>query len=142
MLSSSFSFVSSLLMTAPGFDSEPVALIVSMSTTGSAPFAFVLSMTRSHGSPSYSAPAAMALDASTHEPPPIASSTSTWFSRQSFTPSRTELILGFGEIPGSSKIVKARRSLSALCPSLLEQLFPSSCMTLSYRPVRFILPPP
>ena len=51
-LISSFSWVFSLLMTAPEFISEPVAHIVRTTATGSAPATRLLSLTRSQGWPS------------------------------------------------------------------------------------------
>ena len=49
---SSFSWVSSLLMTAPEFISEPVAQMVKTTATGRAFFTRLLFKTRSQGFPS------------------------------------------------------------------------------------------
>ena len=83
-------------------------------------------LTRSQTSPSKQAPAAMALAASMTLPPPNATMTSIFSSRQIATPRRTESILGFGAMPDNSD----RRQRG------------SCALTLSRRPMRRTLPPP
>ena len=70
-----FCFVASFVTTAPEFISLPVAARVIMSKIFSARLGS-LPVKKSHTSPSYSAPAAMALALSRQEPPPTLSTLS------------------------------------------------------------------
>ena len=97
-----FSFLDMSEMTANASISEPVAESVRTEKMGSAEAAFDPSSTRSHGSPSYLAPAATTLAQSMVEPPPMASTMSTPSRAQRPTPRRTVSMRGLGSTPESS----------------------------------------
>ena len=89
---------------------------------------FEASSTRSHGSPGYIAPQQIAFEASSTDPPPTATTKSIPSSLQRLTPSRTDVIFGFGSIPPNSETEQPALS--------------SSSFTRVKSPERFTEPPP
>ena len=123
-----FWFVAISDITALGSISEPVAAKVRTENIGRASFISFLSTTKSHGSLSYLTPAAMTLAQSIDEPPPTASTPPRSCCLQSFIPSLTDSILGFGSTSASST------------HSIL--FFINSSVTSLYMPFFLIDPPP
>ena len=124
-----FWWVARFEITAPLFISLPVAANVKIVTNGNAPpWYFRRCKTKSQASPSNLVAAATTFAQSIVEPPPTAKITSTFSLRQISAPRRTVSTRGFGSTPANSKT-----SLP----------FAFSCsITLSYKPIFLILPPP
>ncbi len=108
--------------------SEPAAGSVSTQATGSASLGLTPAAKKSHTSPSYGTPIAMALEASMTLPPPTARTARAPHSRAASIPSRTKSSCGFGVTPplktADSPAASSERRTRSISPLFSADLPP------------------